>query len=92
MAQNSSGDQASAGAASSGSTGSSHAGVESLGKPTPSTTDKKEPVMDIRKYAQKAKLGKSISGLLEVIFKGTLAKESEWSKKVKDAVERQAKK
>jgi hypothetical protein len=55
------------------------------------SSEKKEAVMDIKKYLQKAKLGKSISGLLEVVFKGTLAKESEWPKKVEEATKRQVK-
>jgi hypothetical protein len=52
---------------------------------------KKDAVMDIKKYLQKAKVGKSISGLLEVVFKGTIAKESEWPKKVQEAINRKVK-
>jgi hypothetical protein len=53
----------------------------------------KDNVIDIKKFLQKnkAKYGKSISGLLEVLFKDQTAKESEWTKKVSDAINRQVK-
>jgi vesicle coat complex subunit len=57
------------------------------------TVAKKDSVIDIKKFLQrhKAEYGKSISGLLEVLFKDQTAKESEWPKKVSDAINRQVK-
>jgi hypothetical protein len=42
----------------------------------------RDPVIDIKKYLQKAKLGKSAADLMEVLFKGKTFKASEWSAKV----------
>jgi hypothetical protein len=55
--------------------------------------EKKDAVMDIRKYLEKHKkeIGKSIAGLVVVIFKGQTAKESEWAGKINAAVERRIK-
>jgi hypothetical protein len=51
---------------------------------------KKDAVMDIRKYLERHKkeIGKSIAGLVAVLFKNETAKESEWAAKIKAATER----
>jgi hypothetical protein len=58
----------------------------------PAATNGREPVIDIKKYLQKAKIGKSAAGLLEVLFKGKTFRESEWPAKAKEALERQVRK
>jgi len=57
------------------------------------TGEKKDRLMDIKKYLEKnkSKYGKSISGLLEVLFKDQVFNESEWAVKVQEAVDRQVK-
>jgi hypothetical protein len=52
----------------------------------------RDPVIDIKKYLQKAKLGKSAADLMEVLFKGKTFKASEWPGKVKEALNRTVKK
>lgn len=51
----------------------------------------RDPVIDIKKYLQKAKLGKSAADLMEVLFKGKTFKASEWSAKVEEALNRPVK-
>jgi hypothetical protein len=55
--------------------------------------EKKDAVMDIRKYLEKHKkeIGKSIAGLVAALFKNETAKESEWAGKIKAATERRVK-
>jgi hypothetical protein len=81
---NASGSGAGPGAGTGNGSGSSGSG---------SGASKKDPVIDVKKFLQNAKpkYGKSISGLLEVVFKNQLFKESEWPKKAKDVIERQVK-
>jgi hypothetical protein len=57
-----------------------------------STTTLRDPVIDIKKYLQKAKLGKSAADLMEVLFKGKTFKASEWPGKVKEALDRPVRK
>jgi hypothetical protein len=72
-------------------------GSENKNQPSGNEDGKKETVksavIDIKKFLQrhKAEYGKSISGLLEVLFKDQTAKESEWPEKVSDAINRQVK-
>jgi hypothetical protein len=51
----------------------------------------RDVVIDIKKYLQKAKLGKSAADLMEVLFKGKTFKASEWPEKVKEALNRPVK-
>ncbi|MDR1902336.1 MAG: hypothetical protein LBQ88_08670 [Treponema sp.] len=51
----------------------------------------RDPVIDIKKYLQKAKIGKSAAGLLEVLFKEKTFKASEWPAKVEETLGRQVK-
>jgi hypothetical protein len=59
---------------------------------SPAATNGRDPVIDIKKYLQKAKIGKSAAGLLEVLFKGKTFKESDWPAKVKETLDRQVRK
>jgi hypothetical protein len=54
------------------------------------TDDTRNSKMDINRYLQKADHGKSIAGMLRVLFKGQMATETEWAAKVKAVIERKA--
>jgi hypothetical protein len=60
------------------------------GKPQETNADAKNTKMDINRYLQKANHGKSISGMLRVLFKGQMATETEWTAKVNEVINRRA--
>jgi hypothetical protein len=61
------------------------------GNPNPNPkADAQKSKMDINRYLQKAKYGKSIADMLRVLFKGKMATETEWAAKVNEVINRKA--